>query len=171
MLFYRDGIAVTGVDRIAAEAGVGKMSLYRHFDGKDDLVVEVLRERVVEHLDWLLPMTPPGEAQVLAVFDRIAGEARKPGFRGCPFVRAALELPVGHPGRTVVLDYRRQLAERADYHLQAAGLVDRAGTVGRLVMLIDGAVTACAVQRSARPARQARDLAEVAFTMTRQQER
>jgi AcrR family transcriptional regulator len=161
-LFYREGITATGVDRIAAVAGVGKMSIYRHFAGKDDLVVEVLRKRDAPHLDWLLPMASPGEQQVLAVFDRIATAARRPGYQGCPFVRAALELPVDHPGRSVVVEHKRRLAERIEHHLRAFGLPAARDAAGVWVTLIDGAATECAVQRSALPARHARDLAEIA---------
>ena len=44
-LFSRHGIRAVGVDRIVAESGVAKMSLYRHFPSKDDLVLAFLQER------------------------------------------------------------------------------------------------------------------------------
>ncbi|QQS23701.1 MAG: helix-turn-helix transcriptional regulator [Actinomycetota bacterium] len=149
MLFYRDGIAVTGVDRIAAEAGVGKMSLYRHFDGKDDLVVEVLRRAGRRASRLVVADDAPGEAQVLAVFDRIAGAARKPGFRGVrSFGRrwsCRWAIRVGRSCWTT--DVSLQSGPTTTFKLPVWSTC--AGTVGRLVMLIDGAVTACAVQRSA----------------------
>src|SRR5215208_7056849 len=44
-LFSRHGVRAVGVDRIVAESGVAKMSLYRHFASKDDLVLNFLQER------------------------------------------------------------------------------------------------------------------------------
>ena len=44
-LFYQDGIRAVGIDRIIAEAGVAKMSLYKHFPSKDDLILAVLKYR------------------------------------------------------------------------------------------------------------------------------
>src|SRR3954453_1990874 len=43
-LFYRHGIRGVGVDAIAEAADSNKMTLYRHFASKDELVVECLRE-------------------------------------------------------------------------------------------------------------------------------
>src|SRR5215471_13799961 len=44
-LFYQDGLRAVGIDRIIAEAGVAKMSLYNHFPSKDDLILAVLQHR------------------------------------------------------------------------------------------------------------------------------
>jgi len=44
-LFYRDGYHATGIDRILAESGVAKMTLYKHFKSKDELIVAVLDAR------------------------------------------------------------------------------------------------------------------------------
>src|SRR6476660_9804983 len=43
-LFYRHGIRAVGVDSIAEAAGTNKMTLYRHFQSKDELVAEYLRQ-------------------------------------------------------------------------------------------------------------------------------
>lgn len=48
--FYRQGITATGVEAIAAEAGVTNRTLYNHFAGKEDLVVAYLQQR---HDQWL----------------------------------------------------------------------------------------------------------------------
>src|ERR1700734_2528605 len=47
-LFHRNGIRGVGVDAIAEAAGTNKMTLYRHFDSKDDLVVAYLRSIAAE---------------------------------------------------------------------------------------------------------------------------
>lgn len=53
-LFYRDGVRAVGVDRIAAESGVAKMTLYYHFRSKDELVAAWLRRRDEEWMSWLV---------------------------------------------------------------------------------------------------------------------
>src|SRR3982075_2264785 len=47
-LFHRYGIRGVGVETIAEAAGTNKMTLYRHFDSKDDLIVAYLRGVAVE---------------------------------------------------------------------------------------------------------------------------
>ncbi len=159
VLFARDGIGATGVDLIAATAGVGKMSLYRHFASKDDLVVAVLRARDPIHLDWLLPAAPLGVETILAMFDRIARAAGRPGFTGCPFVRAANELPSTHPARRIVADHKRSFARRVEQHLRADGVTAWRSLATQLVALADGATIDCLIHGGPRPARDARRLA------------
>jgi len=59
--FARAGFAATSMEDIAAEAGITKLIVYRHFDGKKELyeavlqrvsqrLVEVFREAAAEHL-------------------------------------------------------------------------------------------------------------------------
>jgi AcrR family transcriptional regulator len=51
-LFYRRGIRAVGVDTIASEAGTNKMSFYRSFASKDELVAEYLRAEEREAWRW-----------------------------------------------------------------------------------------------------------------------
>src|ERR1700757_4199962 len=51
-LFYRHGIRAVGVDTIASEAGTNKMSFYRSFASKDELVAEYLRNEEREGWGW-----------------------------------------------------------------------------------------------------------------------
>jgi AcrR family transcriptional regulator len=95
-LFCRDGISSTGIDRIVAEAGVAKMTLYRHFASKDDLVRAVLDIR--EDLwtkGWLgyeveRRATSPDE-RLLAVFDVFDDWFRREDYESCLFIRSLLE--------------------------------------------------------------------------------
>jgi AcrR family transcriptional regulator len=43
-LFYRHGLHTVGVDATAEAAGTNKTTLYRHFESKDELIAECLRE-------------------------------------------------------------------------------------------------------------------------------
>src|SRR2546423_9120522 len=81
---------------IAERAGAGKMSLYRHFSGKDELVAEALAERDLYYRAWLVGDPADGTARerLLALFDRAAGPADEGGssFIRCPYVSARLDV-------------------------------------------------------------------------------
>jgi AcrR family transcriptional regulator len=96
-LFARHGIRAVGVDRIVAESGVAKTTLYRHFASKDDLVVAALELR--EELwsrDWLQHEVErrggPAAARLLTVFDVVGEWFRTDNYEGCLFTRTLLEL-------------------------------------------------------------------------------
>jgi AcrR family transcriptional regulator len=94
-LFRRHGVNAVGVDRIVAEAGVAKTTLYRHFRSKDDLVLAVLgRHEQVWRVGWLEPgvmrETTPA-ARLLAIFDLFDDWFRQETYQGCLFVNTLLE--------------------------------------------------------------------------------
>ena len=169
-LVYEHGIAATGVEAIAGAAGVAKMSLYRHFPGgKDELVAAALARRshdVIERWvdDARRLASAAGEhpdpiATLLAVFDVVDQQTQHPGWRGCPFLNAAAELPPQHPGRVVVLAHKRALNEVLTGLIRDAG-IGRADHLGRtLVLLLDGALAASALTPEQHPAALARTLA------------
>lgn len=95
-LFSRDGTATVGVDAIIARAGTAKMTLYRNFPSKTDLILDFLqrRERVWTE-DWLQAessrrgSTPAG--QLLAIFDVFGEWFARADFEGCSFLTVMLE--------------------------------------------------------------------------------
>jgi AcrR family transcriptional regulator len=96
-LFCRHGIRAVGVDTIIDRSGVAKMTMYRHFRSKDDLVLEVMRRR--EQLwtdDWLVSEvqrradSPAG--RLLAIFDVLDEWFHRRTFEGCLFVNVLLEI-------------------------------------------------------------------------------
>jgi AcrR family transcriptional regulator len=95
-LFTQHGLAAVGVDRIVAEAGVAKTTLYRHFQSKDDLIVEVLeRHHQLWLRDWLEPETRQRGAspadQLLAVFETVNEWFGDNNFQGCFLINSLLE--------------------------------------------------------------------------------
>ena len=116
-LFYERGIRAVGVEAVVEDAGVTKMSLYRHFASKDELVAACLGEREAAFWAWFDGKLAehPGEprAQLLALFRGLAKRTTAPGFRGCPMTNAAIEFPEpDHPGRRVAETHKRELRER-----------------------------------------------------------
>lgn len=149
-LFHREGIRAVGVDRIAAEAEVGKMTLYRHFATKDDLVVAVLEGRDGPARAALeAAMEHAGDdpvARLLAPFAMLEPWFASPGFRGCPFMNASLELrePTHppHPARAVA---RRHKAATRDAFARAAADAghrdaEAQALADQLALLFDGAI-------------------------------
>src|ERR1700722_18416257 len=98
-LFYREGIHAVGIDTIIDKSGVAKMSLYRSFASKDDLVAAYLEARSQRYWQWWdgVMAQNPGDPrrQLRDLFEAIAVRVRRPGFRGCAFVKAATEFPGG----------------------------------------------------------------------------
>src|SRR5262245_8777064 len=95
-LFYREGIRAVGVEAIAEAAGTNKMTLYRHFASKDDLVAEYLLERArLADAAWdRLAAAYPGDAlaQLRAWIAKMAERLANADECGCGLVNAAVEL-------------------------------------------------------------------------------
>ena len=103
-LFSRHGIRAVGVDRIVAESGVAKMSLYRHFPSKDDLVLPFLQEREQRWTkDWLQAEAERRGAtaaeRMLAIFDVFGEWFVIEDFEGCSFINVLLEFDDREPSR------------------------------------------------------------------------
>ncbi len=100
-LFYTEGIRAVGVDRLIAEAGIAKATLYHHFSGKEELAAVYLRtrhERVIEALtESLATSDEPPRERLLKVFDMLAEKSHQPPFRGCAFLIAVAEQETSEP--------------------------------------------------------------------------
>src|ERR1700692_2210920 len=115
-LFYRHGIRAVGVDAIAEAARTNKMTLYRHFASKDELVAEYLRQsaKLADSCWARFAQQHPGDpaAQLRAWLDEMAAHVASNDERGCPLVNAALALPEkDHPARRVIEEHK--IAQRA----------------------------------------------------------
>lgn len=76
-LFFAEGIRAVGVERLLADSGIGRASFYRHFTGKDELVVAVLKERDTSWRRWLAAEVDARGGAPLAVFDALAQDAER----------------------------------------------------------------------------------------------
>jgi AcrR family transcriptional regulator len=159
-MFYERGVRAVGVEAIVAEAGVTKMSLYRHFASKDELLGACLGERVAGFWAWwdkaLANAVPVGDAraQIVALFERLGARATAPGFRGCPMTNAAIEFPEpDHPGRRLSAAHKRELRERLEALAARAGARDPAALADGLTLLFEGAYASSQTFGPAGPAR------------------
>ncbi|WP_434447340.1 TetR/AcrR family transcriptional regulator [Lentzea sp. E54] len=95
-LFYAEGIHTVGIDRIVAEAQVTRATLYRHFPGKEELVLAYLTEAgqaVRDLIDQAAVNGSPAADTVRAISRSIAQGIQSAGFRGCAFLNAVAEYP------------------------------------------------------------------------------
>jgi len=142
-LFYQHGIRAVGVDSIAEAAGTNKMTLYRHFASKDDLVAEYLRQ-AAKSADacWEeYGRAHPGDAaaQLRAWLTDMAGHLAEPGERGCALVNAAIELAEkDHPARRVIEECKKAQRVRLVRLCRDANLSDPDMLADELLILLEG---------------------------------
>ncbi|WP_338663324.1 TetR/AcrR family transcriptional regulator [Pararoseomonas sp. SCSIO 73927] len=147
-LFYRQGIRATGVEELCRVAGTTKISLYRAFPSKDELVACILRDDCEQEAAWyheaLGPGLPPRERPA-AFVTAAAAELRQPGFRGCSLGLAIAEFPdPEHPARKVADTYKREMLERLRRVCAEAGAADPEMLGDSLMMLTEGAFSSAA---------------------------
>src|SRR5690606_15533074 len=138
--FYAAGIRATSADRIIEQVGITKVTFYRHFRNKSDLVVAYLEHQALAERGWLESLA--SEADPLASIAAGIGEAScRPGFRGCAFINAAAEFPdVTDPVRTVVDAHREWMQGFFGEIAERAGVADADAAARQLMMLRDGAM-------------------------------
>jgi len=143
-IFYREGINGVGVDRILSEAGVTRATMYRHFDGKEALVVAYLEREDLALREMFAQAGQSGfrEDELLgAVIDGIAMDIANRHTRGCPFINAAAEFPSPNSSvREVVSRHRAWFRETLEHIAKAAGLKDPDSVAASLVLLRDAAL-------------------------------
>jgi AcrR family transcriptional regulator len=143
-LFYQHGIRDVGVDQIATEAGTNKMSFYRSFASKDELVAKYLEQKAAELWLWWdetvrLHAGDPRQ-QILALFEGISKIVCSSTSRGCALANAAVELAAeDHPGRRVVLAKKREMRRRFRELALATGAANPEELGDALMLLMEGA--------------------------------
>jgi AcrR family transcriptional regulator len=126
-LFSRHGTRAVGVDRIIEESGVAKMTLYRNFASKDDLILAFLERREEQWTRaWLQSEVEARAAdpagKLLAIFDTFGEWFAKDSFEGCSFINVMLEVSdAGHPVRDAAIGHL------ATIRAFLAGLAEEAG--------------------------------------------
>jgi AcrR family transcriptional regulator len=150
-LFYQDGIRAVGIDRIIAEASVAKMSLYNHFPSKDDLILAVLKYREESVLEFFRAAIERHGKRVKnplrAFFAALNDFFESPGFRGCPFQNAALELAdPTHPGAGFVRSHKERFSGfLRDLVEQCTGKA-AAKVAPAVSILVEGALVTAVIQ-------------------------
>jgi AcrR family transcriptional regulator len=174
-LFYWTGIRATGVDRIAAEAGIAPTALYRLFPSKDALVTAYLERTEQRYHDWFEQATRSdgrsAAERIVALFGELSQQVQPEVCRGCPFAMAVTEFPdatlEAHQlsirlKKWVRLRIRRLAgelaAERAGDHVDVAELADH------LTLLFEGVYATVATLGASGPAKRSRALVAALVT-------
>lgn len=164
-LFYRNGYHAVGIDAVLADAGVAKMTLYNHFDSKEDLIVAAL-EATAKELDGqlLAAVQAAGTdplARLRAVFGWLEVWVREPGFSGCAYMKAAGEYGASaDKPRLVAVEVKERLRIQLAALTTEAGLLEPERLARQLMLLIDGAVMHAHLHKRPDYAVEAREAAE-----------
>ena len=143
-LFCQNGYRAVGIDTVLAKAGVAKMTLYNHFDSKEDLIAAAMAKKGAEILaavDGVVAGAGKNpERRLLAVFDWLAGWFESKDFTGCAFIKAIGEYTAaGDKPRRAATAYKQALQDRLQTLAAEAGLKSPALLARQLMFLIDGA--------------------------------
>jgi AcrR family transcriptional regulator len=171
-LFARHGIDATGIDRILAEAGVAKMTLYNNFGSKDAFVLAVLEREAAAWRDWFagaLAALPGGpKERIVGMFGVLGDWFEQAGFYGCPVMNALAGTDKDSPRirslaeahEAMLLSTVRDLVTGLDVG-ESGGDSGHDGLASMLLLLVRGAIVQATLCRTAEPARTAAEAARL----------
>jgi AcrR family transcriptional regulator len=154
-LFYREGVHVVGVDRIAEQARVTKATLYNTFGSKEKLVrayLEAHMRRRQERIGRILRANDTPTERILGIFGEIEKLLEGSDFRGCRFIMATAESRPGDASEVVSEEYRAWLRSVFTDLARDAGAADAKELGRRLLLLYDGAAVAARMDEDRRGA-------------------
>jgi AcrR family transcriptional regulator len=150
-LFYEEGIQQVGIQRIVQEAATTRVTLYRHFPSKDDLVAAYLELRTQYDKDQVGAIIEAYGDDPYAALTELATVLTRDDFaslkRGCPFINASAEFAVGHPARQYGTHIRAWVTERLEELLVQTGHRTPTATAYQLMMVRTGAVVSGALDQ------------------------
>jgi AcrR family transcriptional regulator len=142
-LFYRHGIHAVGVESIADAAQTNKMTLYRHFKSKDELIVAYVSQLASEgDAVWtrIFEAHPDEPEKRLASWVDYVEDVQSNKFeRGCALANAAIELPATHPARAVIEAYKQRKRDHLVELFKDASYRDPDGLADEVFLLFEGA--------------------------------
>ncbi|MCB5207788.1 MULTISPECIES: TetR/AcrR family transcriptional regulator [Methylovorus] len=165
-LFQTRGINSTGVDTIVAVAGTTKMTLYKYFHSKEDLILEVLQQGHQDFQSWLQQKfetnTKKPAEKLQKLFDFIEEWVTSPDFRGMAFLKASAEFPnEENPVHRLSAEQSRQFRQYLASLATEAGIQDTEGLALQLSLLIEGAMQAEQMKRGSGAVKYAKKAAKV----------
>jgi AcrR family transcriptional regulator len=155
-LFYQHGYRAIGVDSLAEESGIGKMTLYRHYPSKDDLIVAYLKdsnENFWRNFEQITKEAPTPREKLLAFFESLQDYVNTPACYGCPFLNVATEYPeTDYPGHRVAIEHKQSVRARFRQLAKEAGARKPEALADQLFLLMDGAYMASRMFGARNPA-------------------
>ncbi|HEX2916793.1 MAG TPA: TetR/AcrR family transcriptional regulator [Chloroflexia bacterium] len=168
-LFYQEGFRAVGIDTIIEQSGVAKMTLYRHFASKDDLIVAYLEQSNEGFWRWFdsaVAIYAEPRRQLYALFEALEKLVTNPTCLGCTFQGTAAEFPDRqHPGHAVALAHKQSVRERLRKMAAEAGAKEPETLAAQLLLLMDGAFVAARMYGPLNPENPARSVTKAAATL------
>jgi AcrR family transcriptional regulator len=153
-LFHGEGIRAVSVDEIAAKAGLTKRTIYYHFRSKDDLIAACLETRDQPNLalfkKWFAETEGGVANKVQGIFRNLARSARRPGWKGCGFLRTSVELinMPGHPAITAGRTHKKRVEDwLCSIFEQSCPGNDARQLARQVILLLDGAFAVVLLHR------------------------
>ncbi|MDX8459030.1 TetR/AcrR family transcriptional regulator [Mesorhizobium humile] len=142
-MFHKHGIKGVGVDAITEAAGTNKMTLYRHFESKDELIIECLRATAAKASriwDEFEAQHPGDKLAQLHAWVQKASQLLSADSRGCDMANAAVELTeTDHPARRVIKELKEAQREKLVALCRDAGIGQAELLADTLSLLLEGA--------------------------------
>ncbi|MFK8014707.1 MAG: TetR/AcrR family transcriptional regulator [Gammaproteobacteria bacterium] len=165
-LFARHGYHSTGIDRILSESGVAKMTLYKYFASKDELIAESIRFRGARSRAWFIDeieaLACAPEDRLVALFDVLSIWFAHASFTGCPFVNATAEYGAADdPIHVAAAEHKSLLRNYFVAQADAAGFCDPNAIADQMMILMEGAIVTRQVSGRTQGAEQAKQLFNV----------
>jgi AcrR family transcriptional regulator len=172
-LFYRRGIRAVSVDEVAAEASVTKVTVYKHYRAKDQLLAACLHALDERFFTWFMheveASTDDPQHRLLAVFDVLDQWFRRRDFRGCAFINATVEMASpDHPAGEAVMAHKTRCRQYFRALAEAAGMEDPDAISDQWMLLTEGATITALVEGDRAAAYKARAGAEAILRGTLQ---
>ncbi|MEY9951012.1 TetR/AcrR family transcriptional regulator [Leifsonia sp. EB34] len=162
-LFYERGIRAVGMDTIVKEANMGNATVYRQFPSKDALATAYVQERAdawFELMNAAMEPHPDPREKLIAVFETLAGETARSGYRGCPMLNTNTEFPEGdHPAHLVSVRHKHAVRDLFRDLAAEAGAADPDRLADDLLIILNGAYATAAVLDGGNYGARAADLA------------
>ncbi|MGD1856626.1 MAG: TetR/AcrR family transcriptional regulator [Leptolyngbyaceae cyanobacterium] len=152
-LFYREGVQNVGIDRVIAESGVAKMSLYNNFKSKDALIAAWLQQRDANWREWFQKTvekqaTDPAQ-RLIAMFDALEEWFSQSDFRGCAFINSSVELvDPEHPGYQVAIEHQQAMFDYILQLVNAANIANPDTVAEQLLLLVEGSIVVAMMRRN-----------------------
>jgi len=144
-VLYREGFTATGMDKLARETGVSKMTMYKHFRSKEDLIVAALRLRDDEFFSAFTRRVeetdPTPKGRLLVVFDALGDWINGRDFFSCMFIKATSEYQdPDHPIHIASANHKRRVLGFIQGLAKDAGAKNPKLLARQLFMLTEGEI-------------------------------
>ena len=156
-MFCASGFHAVSIDAIIEEAGVARMTVYKNFQSKEELIVAALRQEDLLFRQWLAASiearsTQP-EHRIFQLFMALHERFDAEGYYGCAFIRASIEFPdPQHPVHRTAREHKEMIRSYLRGLASDTGARNPVVLAEQLYILLEGAITASQLHREPWPA-------------------